>query len=309
MSRKFACILLAVSVLLSSIVIVSAETTSRNIDMYEAAVAALGDAGMTHSSATAFSEGRGMALAAEMGMLSQRGSLSLAQLSAQALLAQEQQQRVAEAAQRNAAIRNAYLSLYSGMLVTAEHTTVYAAPSTDAEPLRSLTGGKVARLLDAADGWYRIDFSGTEGYVPADHCRGVSFSDYAGTLATMDLYEALIDYAYTWLGTPYAWGGSSYSGADCSGFVMAVFGQFGYSLSHSATAQYNRATPVSSAERQAGDLVFFSSYDTAGIDHVGIYLGNGYFIHSSSSRGVIVSHLSDYYWCDHYLFAARLLEE
>ena len=125
----------------------------------------------------------------------------------------------------------------------------------------------------------------------------------------MDLHEALIDYAYTWLGTPYAWGGSSYSGADCSGFVMAVFGEFGYSLSHSATAQYNCATPVSSAERQAGDLVFFSSYDTAGIDHVGIYLGNGYFIHSSSSRGVIVSHLSDYYWCDHYLFAARLLEE
>ena len=309
MSRKFACILLAVSVLLSSIVIISADTTSRNIDMYESAVAALGDAGMTHSSATAFSEGRGMALAAEMGMLTQRGNLSLAQLSAQALLAQEQQQRVAEAAQRTAAIRNAYLSLYSGMLVTTERTTVYAAPSTDAEPLRTLTDGKVARLLDATDGWYRIDFSGTEGYIAANHCRGVSFSDYEGTLATMDLYEALIDYAYTWLGTPYAWGGSSYSGADCSGFVMAVFGEFGYSLSHSATAQYNCATPVSSSERQAGDLVFFSSYDTAGIDHVGIYLGGGYFIHSSSSRGVIVSHVSDYYWRDHYLFAARLLEE
>ena len=64
--------------------------------------------------------------------------------------------------------------------------------------------------------------------------------------------EELIAYAYTYLGTPYVYGGSSYSGTDCSGFTMAVFAKFGYSLSHGASDQYYTATSVSSEERQAG---------------------------------------------------------
>lgn len=309
MSRKLACLLLALSTLISSLVLVHADETARRAAVYEAAAAALQDAGMMHTAATAITDGRGMALAAEMGMLTQRSNLSLSQLSAQALLAHQQQQLAAEEAARAEAIRTAYMSLYDAMMIQTAKLPLYTAPSADASTVRTLAAGKVARLLDVAEGWYYISFNGTEGYVTAADCRGVTFSDYEGTLATMDLVDAVIDHAYTWLGTPYAWGGASYSGADCSGFIMAVFDEFGYSLSHSAVAQYNRCTPVSSDERQAGDLVFFSSYDTSGIDHVGIYLGGGRFIHSSSSRGVTVNYLSDYYWRDHYLFAGRLIDE
>lgn len=309
MSRKFACLLLALSVLVSSFVIVYADESNRRLSDYEAAAAALSEAGVKCSSADTV-RSHGVSLAVDLGMLAQRSNLSMSQLSAQALLLQQAQQRAAEEAARAEAIRSAYLSLYDGVMVQTDNLPVYAAPSADAEVVRTLSAGKVARLLDVTDGWYHISFgSSTAGWLRAGDCRGVTFADYEGTLATKDLYEAVIDYAYTYLGTPYAWGGSSYSGTDCSGFIMAVFGEFGYSLSHSAQAQYNRSTAVSSAERQPGDLVFFSSYDTSGIDHVGIYLGGGRFIHSSSSYGVTINYLSDYYWRDHYLFAARLINE
>ena len=114
----------------------------------------------------------------------------------------------------------------------------------------------------------------------------VHYADYEGTSATNTVREELIAYAYTYLGTPYVYGGSSYSGTDCSGFTMAVFAKFGYSLSHGASDQYYAATSVSSEERQAGDLVFFDTF--GGISHVGIYLGGGQFIHASSSGGVKV---------------------
>ncbi len=309
MSRKFACILLTLSVLISSFVIVYADESAQRLSDYEAAAAALSDAGMTYST-TAMGRSHGVALAVDLGMLAQRSNLSMSQLSAQALLLQQEQQRAEIETARTEAIRSAYMSLYDGVMVQTDSLPVYAAPSADAEVLRTLSAGKAGRLLDVTDGWYHISFgSSTTGWLSIDDCRGVTFADYEGTLATKDLYEAVIDYAYTYLGTPYAWGGSSYSGADCSGFTMAVFGEFGYSLSHSAQAQYNRSTAVSSAERRPGDLVFFSSYDTSGIDHVGIYLGGGRFIHSSSSYGVTINNLSDIYWCDHYLFAGRLINE
>lgn len=118
----------------------------------------------------------------------------------------------------------------------------------------------------------------------------------------------IIEFASRYLGTPYRYGGSSPGGFDCSGFVYYVFGQFGISLPRTAADQFQNGIPVNRDELLAGDLVFFSCY-SRGIDHVGIYVGDGRFIHSSSPRsgGVIYSSLNESYYARSYAGAKRIL--
>jgi cell wall-associated NlpC family hydrolase len=112
--------------------------------------------------------------------------------------------------------------------------------------------------------------------------------------------------AHRFLGTPYSFGGTSERGIDCSGFVMRVFSLHGIKLPRTADVQFNVGAPVKKGQEQAGDLVFFETY-CAGPSHVGIYLGEGNFIHASSSRGVTISSLADKYYRARYLGAKRVL--
>ena len=208
-----------------------------------------------------------------------------------------------EAAAKEAA-RQSLLSEYDGVQLT-EAVRLRSAADNDTATSLTIDSGKVARLNDYQDGWYQVTFGQSTGYIPAEYAQPVHYADYEGTSATNTVREELIAYAYTYLGTPYVYGGSSYSGTDCSGFTMAVFAKFGYSLSHGASDQYYTATSVSSEERQAGDLVFFDTF--GGISHVGIYLGGGQFIHASSSGGVKVNSLYESYYAACYLGAGRIL--
>ena len=113
--------------------------------------------------------------------------------------------------------------------------------------------------------------------------------------------------AKKYIGVPYVWGGSSPSGFDCSGFVQYVFQQHGIQLNRTASTQYQHGTYVSRSNLQPGDLVFFQDTYTTGISHLGIYIGNGEFIHASSSKGVTISQLSNTYWNSHYYGARRIL--
>ncbi len=81
------------------------------------------------------------------------------------------------------------------------------------------------------------------------------------------------------IGTPYVYGGSTPTGFDCSGFTMYCYAKAGISLTHNAQAQYNQTKSVSTKDMKKGDLVFFGG-STGNITHVGIYVGNGKFIHS-----------------------------
>ena len=289
--------------LLSGTVSVSAvETTTTEVHndaAYAAAVETLASSGLAAASTTSMQTSDGLQLAQEAGLLDEGSALSLRELAAQALL------RETAALQKQN-----FLETYDGVLVNCNsYISLREAPDTEAARLRIILDGKAAKLLDVCeDGeWYEVAYGTDVGYVLAEYCEPVSYADYEGTSATSTLTEDVIAKAYTYLGTPYRYGGSGYGGTDCSGFTMAVFGSFGISLPHGATSQYSMCRSVTTEERAPGDLVFFAT-GGSGIGHVGIYLGGGQFIHASTTSGVIISSLSESYYARTYLFAGRLID-
>ncbi|MBM7703863.1 peptidoglycan-binding protein [Metabacillus iocasae] len=126
-----------------------------------------------------------------------------------------------------------------------------------------------------------------------------------GGVSTESAASQLISYGKRFMGTPYVWGGSAPGGFDCSGFLNYVFRNgAGVNISRTVASIYQQGTHVSNP--QVGDLVFFETYKP-GASHAGIYLGNGQFLHSSSSKGVGIDSLSNSYWSKRYLGAKRYL--
>jgi len=119
---------------------------------------------------------------------------------------------------------------------------------------------------------------------------------------------AMVNIAMRYLGYPYAWGGASPSGFDCSGFTAYVANlAFGAKLSHVVTGQIGAGTAVGSKDLQPGDLVFFANTYQPGLSHVGIYIGGGQMISAGSERtGVVISNIWDSYWGPKYYGARRL---
>ena len=111
--------------------------------------------------------------------------------------------------------------------------------------------------------------------------------------------------AYSMLGVPYMFGGISPGGFDCSGFVCYVFGKVGISLPRMADLQFEAVTHVPRSNLKTGDLVFFETY-CPGPSHVGIYVGDGKFIHASCSKGISVAEVFTGYWGARYLGAGRV---
>jgi peptidoglycan DL-endopeptidase LytE len=117
----------------------------------------------------------------------------------------------------------------------------------------------------------------------------------------------LLRVAKKMLSTPYAWGGTSLTGMDCSGYVWKVFAMMNLDLPRSAREQYEIGSEVERDNLSVGDLVFFRTYAKYP-SHVGIYLGNNRFIHASSrSRRVKISSLDQSYYEKRYIGAKRLL--
>lgn len=110
----------------------------------------------------------------------------------------------------------------------------------------------------------------------------------------------------------YKFGADNVTGgvADCSSFTQYVYKKNGFNIGRNTEAQYSQGTAVKRQDLKAGDLVFFhSTYPSGykdGVSHVGIYIGNGRFVHNSSSKGVTVNNLSDSYYAEHYLGARRV---
>lgn len=117
----------------------------------------------------------------------------------------------------------------------------------------------------------------------------------------------IVETAKKYLGVPYVWGGASPNGFDCSGFVYYVTRSVGFNTSRTLTAMYSQGTPVDKSALQPGDIVFFQNTYKSGLSHVGIYVGDGQFIHSPHT-GKVVSYADLYsdYYTSHYYGACRL---
>ncbi len=107
---------------------------------------------------------------------------------------------------------------------------------------------------------------------------------------------ALIREVSNWMGVPFRLGGSTRSGADCSGFIWAVYRNvYNENLPRTTEAMVNETRRVRRRNLREGDLVFFRLRRRK-ISHAGIYLGNGYFAHATTSRGVMVNSLDEPYY-------------
>ena len=180
---------------------------------------------------------------------------------------------------------------------------IRSGPGTEHGTVGSLSTGAVVEieeLVGGYGGWYKIE----QGYVSSDYVAQVD----ASVAASSGKGSQIAQYALQYVGCPYVYGGSSPSGFDCSGFTTYVMKHFGYSINRTASSQMDNGTSVSKSQLQLGDLVFFNSGNSSKrATHVGIYTGNGQFVHASTSTtGVIVSDLNSSYYSSTYVGARRL---
>ena len=108
------------------------------------------------------------------------------------------------------------------------------------------------------------------------------------------------------IGISYKTAGTTTNGFDCSGFTSYIFKELGVTLPRQSSSQYHMGDSVSRNEMRPGDLVFFNTFGE-GVSHVGIFVGEGKFAHSSTSRGVIISSLNENYYAQRYVGAKRVM--
>ena len=199
---------------------------------------------------------------------------------------------------------NGKVTLESGSL------NIRAEASTLGAKLGTIPNGTVVALDDHIDGWYLVTYDEITGYVSEEYI--VSTTEPITVVSHGITGADIVAKAKEYLGCPHVYGKAGPSSFDCSGFTSYIYKQFGYSINRTASTQLNNdGTSVARADLQPGDLVFFRDYScTKSASHVGIYIGDGQFIHASSSSsasGVKISSLSESWYANRYVGAKRIL--
>jgi cell wall-associated NlpC family hydrolase len=200
--------------------------------------------------------------------------------------------------------------------VAASSLNLRSGPSTANAVIVTLKHGYKLTILETSNGWYKVKTPArTVGWVHSDYVTKTGTVASRGAVtrtqskASSELSTEIVSYAKKFLGVKYVWGGNTPSGFDCSGFVKYVYNHFDLSIERVASAQAKQGTAVSKANLRAGDLVFF---DTNGghnkVNHVGMYIGDGKFIQSSSGSSahkVVISNLESGFYNNSYMTARR----
>ena len=228
--------------------------------------------------------------------------------------------------------------------ITGSGVNLRSGPSTSYSVAAVSSQGDKCYIIGLNTGWYKVIYNGTICYIRSDFVelteypyenqasanspkffrRGSSTgtapsaaalngpSSSASAVPSTSTAAAasgsqILAEAQKYLGCPYVAGGASPSGFDCSGFVYYVLKQLGYSPYRTPADQYKQGTAVDKSDLQVGDIVFFYGTYASRISHVGIYAGNGQFIHAPNSRSTVsYSDLTSGYWANHYYGARRM---
>ena len=181
--------------------------------------------------------------------------------------------------------------------------------STESDVVGKIRKDAICEVVSIEDGWCEIESGEINGYISSDYLltgaeanekaesmmaegkefeTAITMMEYRYGKGVTDIQMEICEYARQFVGNPYRWGGTSLTkGADCSGFTMAVYANYGVSLPHSSSAQANCGERIDISEVQPGDLVF---YGGKSIHHVAMYIGNGQIVHAQSSdTGIVVS--------------------
>lgn len=192
-------------------------------------------------------------------------------------------------------------------LVTASSLNVRAGAGTSYEKVGSLRSGTVVDIIaDLGNGWYQI----SSGYISADYITLVS-ADYQ---ASSSLGNSAAAMARSLVGCRYSYGATGPYSFDCSGMAYYIYRQLGHPIARSSSSQYyNSGYFVSASALQPGDLLFFydRGYDRSGgtvpVTHVGVYVGNGQFVHASTpATGVRYDSIVSGYHANHLVGAKRV---
>lgn len=208
--------------------------------------------------------------------------------------------------------------VYAYISADGDGLRVRQGPGTGYSILCTVADGLAFPITGKTNGWYQITCNGRTGYVYADYVVVKTSADLdndsnndSNILPPADfdgeLAQRIVNYALQFEGYPYVYGTAGPDSFDCSGFTSYVYKQFGYTLNRCSKDQLYNGVPVSKAELQPADILLFSQDGTT-VTHVGLYIGNGQFIHASTSTtGVIISELNSNYYVAHYFAARRII--
>lgn len=192
--------------------------------------------------------------------------------------------------------------------IISDDVNVRSYPSEYSDILETVSKEDVY-ILGGNKDWYRVKVHDHEGWIARAliDASEDSFIPYSKVLG-----EEVVEYGKQFIGTPYVWGGNDLkNGVDCSGLTQRIFAGFDINISRISYMQADDGKTVEKYELRPGDLVFFdtSGVNRGNISHVGIYAGEGMFLHADCTKGVTLSSLSNSYYVRNYVRSSRILED